>query len=58
VLLAPQNARLVRGSMQVPPQLTRPDWQVKPQVPPLQTWPAAQTVPAFAPWQVPLAPQN
>jgi hypothetical protein len=43
--------------MQVPPQFTKPDAQDNEHVPPLQTWPALHTVPSFAPWQLPTAPQ-
>ena len=55
--VAPQWALLVDGSTQVPPQLTRPAWQVRPQVPLEHTFPAAQTAPALPPWQSPVAPQ-
>ena len=57
-VVAPQKARLVFGSMQVPPQLRRPAWQVKPHAPPEQTCPAWHVVPTVAPAQAPLAPQN
>ena len=59
--VAPQKARLVCGSTQVPPQSRRPDWQVRAQAPLLQTWPAEQTVPSLLPpptlVQSPVAPQ-
>ena len=43
---APQKVRSVSGSMQVPPQASRPAWHDSSQVPaPLQTEPAAQVVP-------------
>ena len=45
VPLAPQKARSVAGFTQVPPQLTKPGWQVRAQVPALQTVPAAHVVP-------------
>ena len=35
--VAPQNVLLVFGSMQVPPQLRRPCWHVRPHVPALQS---------------------
>src|ERR1041384_3710100 len=42
---APQWARLVSGSMQVPPQLTRPTWQISWHTPaPLHTSPGAHAV--------------
>ena len=60
--VAPQKRRLVSGSMQVPPQLTRPDWQVSVQLPPEQIWPAAQVAPSLLPpptlVQSPVAPQK
>jgi hypothetical protein len=43
---APQKRRLVSGSTQVLPQLTRPIWQESWQLPPLQTRPAGQVAPA------------
>jgi len=58
VALAPQCARSFWGSTQVPPQFTRPAWQETWQAPPLQTCPDAHVVPADAPLQVPVAPQN
>jgi hypothetical protein len=49
VPLAPQNWLVVRGSTQAPPQFTWPPWQDTAHVPALQTWPAAQAVPAAVP---------
>ena len=45
--LAPQCVLLVVGSMQVPPQLMRPVWQVSPQVPAEQTLPDGHAVPRW-----------
>jgi hypothetical protein len=47
--VAPQCARLLDGSTQVPPQLTSPAWQVNAHLPALHTWPAPQTLPAPPP---------
>ena len=41
---APQCVLLVAGSRQVPPQLTRPVWQLIAQTPELQTSPAAHAL--------------
>jgi hypothetical protein len=49
--VAPQYWLLLRGSMQLPPQLTSPGWQLTSQVPPLQRLPAPHAVPG-----VPLSP--
>ena len=55
--LAPQFELLVCGLMQVPPQLISGVGQLTPHMPPLQTSPPVHAVPAFAPLQLPLAPQ-
>ena len=57
---APQLERLVCGSTQLPPQLTRPAWQEMAQVPALHTCPWAQLAPALPPLGLPqpaVAPQ-
>jgi hypothetical protein len=42
---APQFWLSLLVTVQMPPQLVEPGTQVRPQVPPEQTWPAGQTVP-------------
>jgi hypothetical protein len=56
--VAPQWMRSLAVSTHVPPQFTCPPGHETEQVPPLQTSPAAHVVPAFAPRQSELAPQN
>jgi hypothetical protein len=43
---APQKVRLEVESMQVPPQLMSPDWQLRAHVPALHTWPVRHALPA------------
>jgi hypothetical protein len=56
--LAPQFIRFERGSMQLPPQSTVPAGHIARHAPPEHTCAPMHVVPALAPAQSPLAPQN
>jgi hypothetical protein len=57
-VVAPQWVRSLAGSTHLPAQFTCPPGHDTEHVPPLQTSPTAHVIPAFAPRQSALAPQN